>query len=55
MKFSQVEFCAVVVSVLARCRLSADKEEVEAVLQGSKADPLLLGMRGKVTVQMSER
>ncbi|KAH7379157.1 cytochrome P450 [Phaeosphaeria sp. MPI-PUGE-AT-0046c] len=55
MKFSQVEFCAVIVSVLARCKLSADRGEVEKGLGGSRADPLLLGMRGEVGVMVVGR
>lgn len=55
MKFSQVEFCAVIVSVLSRVKLGADKDAVAGALGGSRAEPLLLGMRGGVRVGVEKR
>jgi hypothetical protein len=55
MKFSQVEFCAVLVDILGRVRINAGKEEVQKVLAGSVADPLLLHVRGEIRVSVEER
>lgn len=41
--------------MLANCRLRAEKGEVERVLRGSRADPLLLGVRGEVGVGVEKR
>ncbi|KAH3956464.1 hypothetical protein HBI24_161690 [Parastagonospora nodorum] len=55
MKFSQVEFCAVLVGVFGRVRIKAGREEVQRVLAGSVADPLLLHVREEIRVSVEER
>jgi cytochrome P450 len=55
MKFSQVEFCAVLVGILGRVRLVGDKEGVMEVLGGSVSEPLLLHLSGEVRVGVWER
>jgi cytochrome P450 len=49
MKFSQVEFCAVLSSILRKVRVEVVSEDVRektlSVLRDSYADPLLLHMR----------
>ena len=52
MKFSQVEFCGVLVGVLGRVRLRAGRGEVERVLAGSVANPLLLHVEGEIRVSV---
>lgn len=55
MKFSQVEFCGVLVGVLRRVRIRAGREQVERVLGGSVADPLLLHVDREVRVEVEGR
>jgi cytochrome P450 len=55
MKFSQVEFCAVLVGVLRRCRVVGEKECVMRVLGDSVSEPLLLHVQGEVRVKVGER
>jgi cytochrome P450 len=57
MKFSQVEFCAVLSSVLCKVRVRGEKEEVLKVLRDSVAEPLLLHVKRpeELHIQVIER
>jgi cytochrome P450 len=55
MKFSQVEFCAVLVGLVGKVRLVGEKTEVMRVLGGSRADPLLLHVEGEVGLGVEGR
>jgi hypothetical protein len=57
MKFSQVEFCAVLSSVLRRVKVRGEKEGVLKVLRDSVAEPLLLHIRRPedLRIQIIER
>lgn len=56
MKFSQVEFCAVLSSVLRRVRVDVVSDEarlkVFSVLKDSCADPLLLHVRRPAELEL---
>jgi hypothetical protein len=55
MKFSQVEFCVVVVGMLSKARLVGERESVMRVLGGSVSEPLLLHVEGEIRLEVIER
>lgn len=55
MKFSQVEFCAVLVGISGRVKIVGQREGIMGVLGRSVSEPLLLHIDGEVRVKVVER